>query len=231
MGGYISKQLSSVIQDFTYNFEKEQFNLNLFQGSFRTENLFINSARVNDALRQRGLPFSLRFGLLKKFDVSVSYFSQRIESVVVDSLILILGESEENLYTNHAPQEEQDKYIQKLLTHLKSNYQKRSADFRKEFEGDPCMRREDKSSPKEPKKETPGTKLNSPEILSYELLDIIKNLLNCRITIGNVYVVYENNIDFMNSGTDLNLKQFNLTMYLKQLEFKSEQIEKYLDKN
>lgn len=60
---------------------------------------------------------------------------------------------------------------------------------------------------------------------------MIKNLLDCKITFGNIYVVYENNIDFMNSGNDLNLKQFNIAIYLKQLEFKSEQIEKYLDKN
>ena len=55
--------------------------------------------------------------------------------------------------------------------------------------------------------------------------------MSCKISIGNVYFVYENNIDFLNSGNDLNLKQFNLTIYLKSLELKSEIIEKYLDKN
>lgn len=30
-----------------------------------------------------------------------------------------------------------------------------------------------------------------------ELIDIIKNLLDCKIRIENIYIVYENNLDFL----------------------------------
>ena len=141
---------------------------------------------------------------------------------MVDSLILILGEGREDFYTRQLPRKAQDDYVRSLFEQLRSGAPKRG-DFRKEFAEEEAFG----SAPKEKPRESRA----SPELLSSELLGLIKKLLSCRVTVGNVYVVYENNVDFLTSGGDLNLKHFNLTMHLKQLEFRSEQIEKYLDKD
>lgn len=37
-------------------------------------------------------------------------------------------------------------------------------------------------------------------ILAYELLSIVKNFLDCKISIENCYIVYENNLDFMHTN-------------------------------
>lgn len=46
-------------------------------------------------IQQKDLPFSLKFGVLKKFKLKVSVLSRKLEILEVDSLILILGEKVE----------------------------------------------------------------------------------------------------------------------------------------
>jgi hypothetical protein len=60
----------------------------------------LNNRKLNEKLQQNHVPFSIKFGLLKKFEIQVSYFSQRIESILIDSLILIIGEGEKDFYSN-----------------------------------------------------------------------------------------------------------------------------------
>lgn len=76
MGGYLNRQINSFLEKYTYNFEKDQFNLKLLQGSGKIENLFLNSKELNKILELNKIPLSLKFGLLKKFEIKVSYFSQ-----------------------------------------------------------------------------------------------------------------------------------------------------------
>lgn len=60
-----------------------------------------------------------------------------------------------------------------------------------------------------------------------ELIDIIKNLLDCKIRIENIYIVYENNLDFLvTKDKQIDLKSFNFTIYLKELEFSSKDLKK-----
>lgn len=51
--------------------------------------------------------------------------------------------------------------------------------------------------------------------MSVEIFEIIKNFLNTDIKFENIYIVYENNLDFIDNTEKLNLKKFNLTLHLK----------------
>lgn len=41
--------------------------------------------------------------------------------------------------------------------------------------------------------------------MSVEIFEIIKNLLNTDIKFENIYIVYENNLDFIDNSEKLNL--------------------------
>ena len=43
------------------------------------------------------------------------------------------------------------------------------------------------------------------DLLSLELFEFVKNLLNCRITVENIYIVYEDNLDFLSNKEELDL--------------------------
>ena len=58
-------------------------------------------------------------------------------------------------------------------------------------------------------------------IFAVELIDTIKNLLDCKIRIENIYIVYESNLDFLVTTDNIDLKKFNFTIFLKEFEFSS----------
>ena len=92
MGGFLSKTVTDMLSKFTFNFEQEQFNLNIFWGKARVDNLFLNTQKINQILSDNKVPLKLQFGLLKWFDINLSFMSQRIESILIDQLILIFGD-------------------------------------------------------------------------------------------------------------------------------------------
>jgi hypothetical protein len=75
MGGIVSKNVKEVLQKYTFNFEPEQFSLNIFKGMAKIENLLLNHHKINEHLNQLNFPVNLRFGLLKRFELKVSYLS------------------------------------------------------------------------------------------------------------------------------------------------------------
>lgn len=64
-------------------------------------------------------------------------------------------------------------------------------------------------------------------IFGVELLDTIKNLLDCKIQIENIYIVYENNLDFLYTRDNIDLTNFNFTIYLKQFVFQSNDLRQH----
>ena len=48
--------------------------------------------------------------------------------------------------------------------------------------------------------------------MSIELFEIVKNFLDCWITFENIYIVYEDNLDFISNKEDLDLERFNLNI-------------------
>lgn len=65
--------------------------------------------------------------------------------------------------------------------------------------------------------------------MSVEIFEIIKNFLNTDIKFENIYIVYENNLDFIDNTEKLNLKKFNLTLHLKQFYFKYDDLSKHVN--
>ena len=51
--------------------------------------------------------------------------------------------------------------------------------------------------------------------MSLELFEFIKNFLDCKVSIENIYIVYEDNLDFISNKEDLDLERFNLNIHLK----------------
>lgn len=94
MGSFVSKQVNDLLSQFTFNFEQDQFNLNIFKGQASIDNLLLNHIKINQILNSKNVPINLQFGLLKRFDIKVSYMSKRIESIIIDSLILILRDTD-----------------------------------------------------------------------------------------------------------------------------------------
>ena len=70
---------------------------------------------------------------------------------------------------------------------------------------------------------------NKVNLMSVEIFEIIKNLLNTDIKFENIYIVYENNLDFIDNTEKLNLKKFNLTLQLKQFQFKFDDLSKHVN--
>lgn len=65
-------------------------------------------------------------------------------------------------------------------------------------------------------------------VLAYELLNIVKNFLDCKVSIENCYIVYENNLDFLHTNHKIDLSNFNFTIHLKNMEFRANDIRKHL---
>lgn len=65
-------------------------------------------------------------------------------------------------------------------------------------------------------------------ILGYELLSIIKNFLDCKVSVENCYIVFENNLDFLYTTQKMDLSNFNFTVHLKNMEFKANDIRQHL---
>lgn len=56
--------------------------------------------------------------------------------------------------------------------------------------------------------------------MSLELFEFIKNFLDCRVSFENIYIIYEDNLDFISDKEDLDLERFNFNIHLKQFSFK-----------
>lgn len=62
-------------------------------------------------------------------------------------------------------------------------------------------------------------------MLGVEVLNLIKDFLDCRISVHKVYLIFEDNLDFLVSKQSLEC--FSLAMELQELEFKADEIDNY----
>jgi len=58
--------------------------------------------------------------------------------------------------------------------------------------------------------------------MGVEIISIIKDFLNCKVKINNIHIIYEDNLDFLQS--EESLQKFSMGIELKELEFKLEDI-------
>lgn len=86
--------------------------------------------------------------------------------------------------------------------------------------------KKEKASKKKKKKSD-----SSINLLGVDLFDLIKNFLDCKVRIEKIYIVYEDNLDFIQSKKNFDLKRFNFNIFLEEFEFKIDDIVKHCNKD
>lgn len=241
MGNFVSAPIKTLLTKYTYNFQSQQLNLEILKGRFQLENLVINEKEINAALAGSQIPVRLKFGLLKKFDLKLSIIGAKLERLEVEDLIIILGPAE-SYDPKFEGEEEQEmyslvlkNYIAKLKGAKQGSYinpnvfiekerKRKQEELEKRLKIEKIQREKEEKAKKEPPKD-PQKAIN---IMGIEIFQIIKNFLDCSINIQNVFIIYEDNLDFLFSQEDLS--SFILTLHLKQLKFENDQVTKYTDK-
>jgi hypothetical protein len=240
MGNLVSMPLKAFLSKYTYNFQIEKMNLSILKGKFQLENLIINDREVNALLAKMDVPLRLKFGVLKKFNLKLSIFSAKLETLEVEDLIIILGPSE-SLEDKFEGDEEQKmygmilkNYIAKINNSKKGSYMNPNEFIEKERKRklkklEKVLKRARSKEKKEKKKKSTPPKDPNERIslLGAEIYLLIRSLLDCRINIHNVLITYEDNLDFLYSQEKLT--SFNVALNIKQLNFFNDVITKYTD--
>lgn len=244
MGNILQTKLKDVLSQYTYNFDKQQISIELLKGQFALENLIINEQKINQIFKAQGLPVRLKFGLLKKFFLKLSILGAKLENMTVDDLILIFGPA------NDEPEkfegaEELELYKIALRNHVASqqNYQgasyldpevfaetarlrmeklaKDKAEADKKAQ-EASARAQARAKEKEDSKET----IN---LMGIELFELIKNFLDCSVTIQNIFIVYEDTLPELISYDSL--EQLILMITFSKFSFSNREITRDTDKD
>lgn len=209
MGSILSSRLKDVLSQYTYNFDKQQISIQLLKGQFSLENLIVNEQKINEILKAQQLPVRLKFGLLKKFLLKLSILEAKLENMTVDDLVLIFGPATEepekfegaeelelyNLALRNLAASQNGgqgaKYLDRELfaeverLRLEKLLKARQEQEKKALEA--AERARARAKAKEDSKETVN-------LMGIELFELIKNFLDCSVTIQNIYVVYEDTL-------------------------------------
>ena len=242
MGNLLSGPIKNILSKYTYNFEGQQLNLQLLRGHFSLENLIINEKEVNAVLEQSNIPVRLKFGLLKKFDIKLSIIGAKLEKLEVEDFIMILGPANQ-VDPKFEGEEELEMWSLVLKNHLAATKGQKAASLlnpdiflekerlkkQKELEDRLKKEKSQKAKDEKAKNAPPKGSEMAPNIMGIEVFQIIKNLLDCKISIQNIYIIYEDNLDFLYSQEDLS--SFIVTMHLKQFNFQNDAVTKYTDKD
>jgi hypothetical protein len=242
MGNIVSAPIKTILSKYTYNFQSQQLNLEILKGRFQLEHLIINDKEINALLAENGLPVRLKFGVLKKFDLKLSIMGAKLERLDVEDLILILGpaESYDQKFEGEEEQEMYNlilkNYIAKMKNSKQTSYLNPNVFIEKErkrkiteMEKRLKIEKSKKEQEDKAKKAPPKDPNKSINLMGIEIFQLIKNVLDCSINIQNVYIIYEDNLDFLYSQEDLS--SFIVTLHLKQLKFQNDVVTKHTDKD
>ena len=229
MGGFVSKPIKTFLSKYTYNFQEQQMSLEIFKGSVKLENLILNEHEINNALKAAKVPFRLKFGVMKKFEINLSFLGTKLETMKVEDFIVILGPV---IHENDKFDEKELRDMTKIVINNILNIESNNNNcmfldpelFLKSF-------KDNKSQIEQPKKSESKDSSKSekgPNIFGSEIIELVKGLLNCDIVIENFYLIYEDSFNFISSTTSL--PTFQLITQFKNISFKSDQITKHTDK-
>ena len=232
MGGYLSGPIKEVLVKYTYNFEDNQLNFELLKGNIKIENLVINESEINKKLEQSKLPYKLKFGILKKFELKLSIIGARLDSLKVEDLILIIGPNERES-EKFSEQENREMVLMGIQNIIFQNTREGPEKY---LDPNVWLRNEKNSLNNPQSKLVPTRTPNSEKseedgfnFLGIELVEIIKNFLDCNITIENVNIIFEDSYQFISN--DNHSDNFQALIQLKKLCFRSQDIIKSTDKN
>lgn len=220
MGNFVSAPIKKLLSQYTYNFHKEQLSLQILRGNFRIDNLIINDQEINKILKEKGLPYKLKFGLLKKFEMKLSLIGTKVEKLEIEDLILIAGP--ERVEDSKVQGTEEDNMYKLVINNLAKESKKQRTlqtinptglfkDLETEFATKRAAK-EQEGKPQEAKKK-------GIDFLSIELLEIIKHFLDVDIAIKNITLIYEDNLEFI--YTKESLETFITIVNFKEFRFKS----------
>lgn len=242
MGNLVSAPIKTILSKYTYNFQSQQLNLEILKGRFQLEHLIINEKEINAMLAESEAPVRLKFGVLKKFDLKLSILGAKLERLDVEDLILILGPAE-SFDQKFEGEEEQEmynlilkNYIAKIKNSKQTSYlnpnvfiekerKRKTTEMEKRLKIEKSKKEQEEKAKNAPPKD-PNKSIN---LMGIEIFQLIKNILDCSINIQNVYIIYEDNLDFLYSQEDLS--SFIVTLHLKQLKFQNDVVTKHTDKD
>jgi hypothetical protein len=234
MGNYLTAPIKDLLKKYTYNFQDQQVKLDLMNTNFEITNLILNEKAINFELEKKNLPFKIKFGVLKKFRLKISLFGGKLERMIIDSFILILGPNENYASSKFMGLEEEKMYttcIKNMEASKKGlkNYKYLNHDifFAKENE-EYKKKVEEEKAPKKPepvkKEEKQGV-----NVMGIEIFEIIKNFLNCVIDIENIYIIYEDSQGFLKKNYEK--ENFIVTFQFKDFKFEMNDVKKNTNKD
>ena len=193
MGNVVSEPIKKILTQYTYNFKKEQLSLQILRGNFKIESLIINDQVINAKLAEAGVPFKLKFGLLKKFELKMSIIGTKIEKLEVEDLIIIMGPA--RVADAKVEGIEEEKMYSLVLKNLRKQKRKeRSLDYLSPKVLFQSLEEEfQKKKPKKPEKKAKSEKHKEDNkkdgainIMGAEIFALIKHFLDIDVAIKNI---------------------------------------------
>lgn len=243
MGNILSTKIKDLLAQYTYNFNNQQITLELLKGHFMLENLVINENKINEIFKKLDLPFRLKFGLLRRFEMKLSIISAKLETLNIEDFVLIFGPAEEELEKFEGAEEVAiyNIILKNHIAILKNNpssasyldpelfaetarirMQKMKEEKEAKLKKDAEAEKRRKKTPAEASKETMN-------ILGIEIFELIKNFLDCSISVQNIFIIYEDTLPDL--ATHENLEQFIVMMTFNKFAFCNREIVKDTDKD
>lgn len=221
MGNFVSAPIKKLLSQYTYNFTQEQLSLQILRGNFKIENLIINDQEINRILAENGLPYKLKFGLLKKFEMKLSIIGTKVEKIEVEDLIIIAGPA--RVEDSKVYGSEEDNMYNLVLKNLEGEIKKnkpiktlKPSGLFKELENEFKA----KKAATEAYNNNKNNNSRGVNMMSIELIELIKHFLDIDIGIKNITFIYEDNLEFI--YTKENLDTFITTVNFKEFRFKSQ---------
>lgn len=243
MGNILSGKIKEGLQEYTYNFTTDHIKLDLIRTQFTLENLVLNEKKINEILKKQGLPIKLKFGLLKKFYMKLSLIGAKLEQLTVDDLILIFGPAdlegekfegaeELEIYSialrNHIANLNNNSHGTKYLDPELFAETERIRMQKSQEEREEVLKQKktaDEKTKNAPKK-NPNESIN---IMGIEIFELIKNFLDCTISIQNIFIIYEDNLPDLISQERLD--ELIIMLTFNKFAFSNQDITKHTDKS
>jgi hypothetical protein len=130
----IKRFLEKILNEYFLNFSSKQLKFGLLKGLIEISNLYINCDKINEILQFENIPLKLKFGLLSKLSINISFLNFQLDQFEIKDLIIVVVPAPEFASTvndkrfligNDPAQVEYDKqHMDNVITHLLNNMAK-----------------------------------------------------------------------------------------------------------